>query len=210
MRPAAVLAGAAVLASACHAAAHPPRIVQPGAPGRPGAVITASAAAELSQIKHSAADVAFMQGMIRHHAQALEMTLLLPARTTNESMRLLAQRIDASQTDEIQMMTQWLNSRGEPAAGEHDDHAEGAMLMPGMLSPEEMGRLATANGVEFERLFLELMTKHHQGALTMVRELFATAGAGQESEIFAFASDVVADQRAEIARMGTLLQERAR
>jgi uncharacterized protein (DUF305 family) len=148
-----------------------------------------------------------MQGMIGHHRQALEMTALLPARTAHESMRLLAKRIEISQTDEIEMMLDWLKARGEPLPDPHAHHAPGAVLMPGMLTAGEMQRLADATGAEFDRLFLELMIKHHDGALVMVDELFSFAGAGQQSDIFAFASDVEADQRMEIERMSAMLRE---
>jgi uncharacterized protein (DUF305 family) len=148
-----------------------------------------------------------MQGMIGHHAQAVEMTDLLNTRTTSDAMRKLAQRIQVSQTDEIKMMERWLSARGEEVPSAHAHHAMGATLMPGMLTPEEMARLSDAKGRPFDRLFLEGMIKHHEGALVMVKELFATPGAGQESDIFAFASDVDADQRAEIDRMRSMLKE---
>ena len=148
-----------------------------------------------------------MQGMIGHHAQALEMAALVPTRTGREEMRLLAQRIAISQSDEIKMMQEWLKSRGEAAPDEHAHHAHGATLMPGMLTPEEMRRLTEATGAEFDRLFLEFMIKHHAGALVMVSELMAQPGAGQEADIFAFTSDVDADQRMEIDRMGAMLKE---
>ncbi len=148
-----------------------------------------------------------MQGMIGHHTQALEMVALLPSRTSREDMKLLAQRIQVSQEDEIQMMQDWLRARGQPLPDPHAHHQHGAALMPGMLTQEEMARLSAATGAEFDRLFLEGMIKHHGGALTMVQELFASPGAGQESDIFAFASDVDADQRMEIERMGSMLKE---
>ena len=176
-----------------------PVIVQPGAPGQPTRVISAEKATDLSRVQYSAADVRFMQGMIGHHAQALEMAALVPERTHRDDMRLLAKRIDLSQADEIRMMQHWLEARGQQVPGPHAHHAAG--MMPGMLSTEEMTRLAAARGDAFDRLFLELMIKHHEGALTMVKELYATAGAGQESEIYAFTSDVDADQRMEIDRM---------
>jgi uncharacterized protein (DUF305 family) len=144
-----------------------------------------------------------MQGMIGHHAQAVEMTGLLATRTASEAMRKLGQRIELSQQDEITMMQRWLAARGEPPAGPHAGH----MLMPGMLTAEELARLAGARGPAFDRLFLEGMIKHHAGALTMVQELFSHDGAGQEPDIFAFASEVDADQRMEIDRMATMLQE---
>jgi uncharacterized protein (DUF305 family) len=200
----------ALCAGACRSAAHAsgPRIVQPGAPGDPPRVITAERAVDLSRVRHTDADVTFMQGMIGHHAQAIEMVALMPERTAREDMRLLGKRIDASQADEIKMMQHWLESRGQRLPDPHAHHLAGATLMPGMLSGEEMSRLAEAKGAEFDRLFLEGMIKHHEGALVMVDELFANPGAGQESEIFGFASDVVADQRAEIERMAGMLQER--
>jgi uncharacterized protein (DUF305 family) len=120
-------------------------------------------------------------------------------------MQMLGKRIDLSQADEIKMMRRWLEVRGQEIPGEHAMHMHGATLMPGMLTPEEMERLAAAKGTEFDRLFLEGMMKHHGGAITMVNELFATPGAGQEVEIFSFASDVDADQRMEIDRMGAML-----
>jgi uncharacterized protein (DUF305 family) len=122
-------------------------------------------------------------------------------------MKLLARRIDLSQVDEINMMRRWLQDRGQEVPGEHAHHAPGAPLMPGMLSPEEMARLAASTGPEFDRLFLEGMIKHHHGAIVMVDQLFASPGAGQESDIYAFASDVVADQSAEIDRMSAMLRE---
>jgi uncharacterized protein (DUF305 family) len=146
--------------------------------------------------------------MIHHHAQALDMTELVPERTERENLRLLAERIAVSQADEIRMMQRWLEARGREAPGVHAHHAPGAVLMPGMLNAEEMARLAAAKGPEFDRLFLEGMIKHHGGALIMVRELFAVPGAGQESEIFAFASNVDVDQRMEIDRMRAMLVAR--
>jgi uncharacterized protein (DUF305 family) len=183
-------------------------IVRPGAPGEPSRVVgaEAAAAAQAELPRFTAADVKFMQGMIGHHAQALEMTALLPSRTANPDMLLLAKRIDISQQDEIKMMQAWLKDRGQELPGPHAHHMPGGM-MPGMLTPEEMSRLAAAKGKEFDRLFLEGMIRHHDGALTMVKELFEQPGAGQESDIFAFASDVDADQRMEIVRMSALLKE---
>jgi uncharacterized protein (DUF305 family) len=202
----AVAAGLA-LAPGCRSTARTqqPAIVQPGAPGETARVITAEQASDLSALRHTPADVQFMQGMIGHHAQALEMSALVPSRTANEDIRKLAQRIEISQADEIRMMREWLQARGAPLPDEHAHHAHGATLMPGMLTADEMKRLAAATGGEFDRLFLAGMIKHHEGALTMVQELFEKPGAGQEPDIFAFASDVDADQRMEIDRMGALL-----
>ena len=196
-----------ILVSACGAAAvrQTPPIVQPGAPGQTGRVVTAEDAAKLPHPDVTAADVAFMQGMIGHHAQAIEMTALLKTRTLSDGMRKLAERIEVSQADEIRMMQQWLRDRGQPVPDQHAHHAHGAKLMPGMLTAQEMERLTAARGAEFDRLFLTFMIKHHQGALIMVKDLRGTAGAAQESEINRFATDVDADQRMEIDRMAAML-----
>jgi len=183
------------------------RIVQPGIPGTSSRTIARKDAIDLSKVQFSAADVKFMQGMIHHHAQALDMTALITARTSLETMKLLGQRIEISQADEIKMMQRWLETHGQQVPGIHDHHMTGATLMPGMLTAEEMERLAAAKGAPFDRLWLEDMIRHHDGALVMVEELFSTPGAAQESEVFAFASDVVADQKAEIDRMGAMLEE---
>ena len=200
----------AAVSSSCRTAAadRDPPIVQPGAPGQSTKVLTPEAASRLPQPGFTPADVKFMQGMIGHHAQALEMTDLLKTRSADPDMKKLAQRIELSQADEIKMMQEWLKARGQQVPDAHAHHAHGATLMPGMLTPDEMARLAAATGPAFDKLFLEYMIKHHAGALTMVKELFSTPGAGQESEIFAFASDVDADQRMEIDRMSAMLRER--
>lgn len=165
------------------------------------------------------ADVHFMVGMIHHHQQALEMAAMAPTHTSNERLQLLAKKIDLSQRDEIASMTQWLEDRKIPllpdAHAHHDANAAagaagaasatGAMDMPGMLSPEQMAQLGRARGGEFDRLFLEFMIQHHLGALQMVKELYEAPGAGQEPVLFQFASDVDADQRAEIDLMQRLL-----
>jgi uncharacterized protein (DUF305 family) len=201
-------------AAACRtpSARSKPPSIQPGAPGESSHVVAAAAAADLSHVGYTDADVRFMQGMISHHAQAVEMVALIPTRTSREDMRPLGHRIDVSQADEIKMMQHWLEVRRQAVPNEHAHHMHDAKLMPGMLGPLEMDHLAAASGAEFDRLFLEGMIKHHGGALTMVEELFATPGAGQEVEIFSFASDVDADQRMEIERMGgmlnTILKER--
>ena len=176
----------------------PAPLLQGGAPGEASRNITVEEATDLSGIQHTTADVAFMQGMIGHHAQALEMTTLLYERSTWQDIRMLAQRIDVSQADEINMMQDWLVVRDEGMA-EH--HAHGTMLMPGMLTPDQMAELAAATGSDFDRLFLEYMIMHHHGAVVMVEDLFASPGAAQESQIFNFASDVIADQSMEITRM---------
>lgn len=191
----------------------PPVIVQPGAPGDASKVVGAEQARDLSKVGATPADVKFMQGMIHHHAQAIDMTELLKTRTNSEDMKKLGLRIQVSQTDEIRMMQRWLQTRGQEAPDPHAMHMPGMIMpgmdhgpmMPGMLTPEEMTRLAGLKGVEFDRFFLEGMIKHHGGAINMVQELFAAPGAGQESTIYAFASDVVSDQQMEIDRMGGML-----
>ncbi len=188
----------------------PPPIVQPGAPGQPSRVIDTDKATDLSQVQYTGADIKFMQGMIGHHAQAIEMAALVPTHTSNDGLKKLALRITVSQEDEIGMMQHWLRERGQRVPDRNEMHRHGATLMPGMLTPDEMQQLATARGADFDRLFLEGMIKHHGGALTMVQELFATPGAGQEPDIFSYASDVDADQRMEIERMAAMLKEHQR
>jgi uncharacterized protein (DUF305 family) len=187
-----------------------PPIVQPGAPGEPSKVITPEKARDLSQVQYVGADIKFMQGMIGHHTQAIEMADLLKTRSQSRDMKLLAQRIEISQIDEIKMMQEWLRQRGQQVPTGKEHHTMPGMLMPGMLTKDEMAQLAAAKGKAFDKLFLEGMIKHHQGALQMVKDLFATPGAAQDSTIFAFASDVEADQSAEIARMGGMLMEMSR
>ncbi len=215
-RPAGALAAFAVAAALAPAAASaqapaaaPP---QAAAPARP---------------RHARVDAEFMRGMIGHHAQALAMTALVPARTARADLRLLAERIEVAQRDEIALMRGWLADRGEAApdsaGGAHDAHGGGhaghaghaggpaasgapaAGPRPGMLTPAELSALAAARGPAFERAFLAAMIRHHEGALAMVARFFAAPGAAQEPDTFGFASDVDADQRAEIARMRALL-----
>ena len=184
-----------------------PPIVQPGAPGEPSREISAAEASDLAGIRYTDADVKFMQGMIPHHAQALEMTGLLATRTGRDVMRQLARRIEISQEDEIAMMQEWLRVRAQTVTPIDAHHAPDWAPMPGMLSREEMDRLAAAEAVEFDRLFLELMIKHHRGALTMVDRLLGQRGAAQDSQLFAFTADITADQRMEIDRMDGMLAE---
>jgi len=196
----------ATLVTSCHGnAARTPAIIQPGAPGQASRVIGAEAAADLSKVSFTPADVRFMQGMIGHHAQALEMTDVVRSHSGNDAIRALALRIEISQKDEIRMMQDWLKARGQQQPDPHAHHAAGAVLMPGMLSPGEMAQLSAARGPELDRLFLQFMIKHHEGALVMVKDLFGTPGAAQEGDVFAFASDVDADQRMEIDRMRAAL-----
>ena len=185
-------------------------LVQPGPPGAPSHMITVDQATDLSKVRATKADIEFMQGMIHHHLQAIDMTDLLARNTQSDDMRKLGLRMALSQSDEIKMMRQWLEARGQEVPGDHANHMPGAPMMPGMLSPEELAQLAAASGKEFDILFLRGMIKHHNGALVMVDDLFKTEGAGQQSEIFAFATDVEADQRADIDRMTAMLAERKR
>ena len=192
-----------------------PVVVQPGAPGEATRTLPSSTRATLPP--PSAADVRFMQHMIIHHAQAVEMTDLIESHTTNKEIRTLGERISRSQSDEIKFMTRWLAARGEPASMPMNDtatHTHGVhassknILMPGMLTLEQMKALRDAKGKDFDRLFLSGMIQHHNGALVMVKELFNTAGAGQDAELFNFASDVDSGQRAEIRAMEKLLGQR--
>jgi uncharacterized protein (DUF305 family) len=190
-----------------------PAIIQPGAPGQESRTVGAAQARDLSKVGATAGDVKFMQGMIHHHAQALDMTALLQTRSASDDMKKLALRIQVSQTDEIKMMQRWLEAHGAQVPDPHALHMPGMVMpgmdhgpmMPGMLTPAEMAKLAELQGADFDRAFLQGMIKHHGGAILMVEELFATPGAGQESTIYAFASDVVADQQMEIDRMSGML-----
>jgi uncharacterized protein (DUF305 family) len=194
----------------------PPVTVKPGAPGEPTTIVSGSGARTLN--KHTAADTKFMQGMIHHHAQAIEMVELLKKNTRRKDMQMLGLKIEVSQNDEMKMMRTWLKDRGEEVPMDHGGGhmmlhsagtADGMMPpMPGMLSDKEMKALAAAKGAAFDKLFLEGMIKHHVGALEMVEELFDTPGAGQESMIFDFASHVDADQRMDISRMRAMLKKK--
>ena len=172
----------------------------------------AKARSDSARLPYTAADIHFMSAMIGHHAQAIEMSQLAPTNGANAEVRRLAERIINSQRDEIAIMQQWLRDRGQrvPAAKggpmrmmmngvEHD------MLMPGMLSDAQMGQLRGARAREFDRLFLTLMIQHHRGAVSMVKVLFETYGAGQDEAVFKFASDVNVDQATEIDRMERIL-----
>ena len=180
--------------------------MQPGAPGQDTQTISTERATDLSKVRHTPADVKFMQGMIGHHAQAVEMVALINDRSKSQDLKMLGLRIQVSQDDEMNMMRKWLEVRGEQIPGPHSHHEPGG-FMPGMLTAEEMSQLAAAKGTDFDRLFLQGMIKHHAGAITMVEELFKTPGAGQDGDIYAFASDVDSDQRMEIDRMGMMLRE---
>ncbi len=156
-----------------------------------------------------------MRGMIMHHAQAVEMTAVVLSHTENKELRTLAARISSSQSDEIKFMQRWLMVRGEPVSASMPGmpnmpaSAHTMPLMPGMLTAEQMEALRKARGAEFDRLFLTGMIQHHGGALTMVKDLFDTAGAGQDAELFNFATDVDSGQRAEIRIMQAMLEKKA-
>lgn len=185
-----------------------PVVVQPGAPGQPTKTLPSSTRATLPP--YSRADVEFMQGMMMHHAQAVEMTALIESHTENKELRSLGARISRSQSDEINFMKRWLMARGEQAAPEmHGMHKPNHhKLMPGMLTAKQMDALRKAKGEEFDQLFLKGMIQHHNGALVMVKDLFDSAAAGQDPELFNFASDVDNGQRAEIRVMQTMLGEK--
>jgi len=245
-----------------------PRVVQAGAPGEASRAFGGGSLDEVQGIAFTRADVAFIQGMIHHHAQALEMTALIPERTTGKAIRQMGLRMEISQKDEIGIMERWLRARGlevpewhrgggagqgqergatghgttdhpveahsaghgttghaagghtapEHGATEHAapapptsdrgdmDHRAHGHGMPGMLTPLQMAQLEAARGVAFDRLFLELMIQHHQGALAMVRDLYNSPGAAQESLVYQLASEIDADQDIEIRRMREILQ----
>ena len=162
----------------------------------------------------SQADIDFMQGMIMHHSQAVEMTALIPSHTENKDLRTLGTKISISQSDEIKFMKRWLLARGQsdsmamPGMPDMDKNGKPMAPMPGMLTPEQMTALRQANGAEFDRLFLTGMIQHHNGALVMVKQLFDTPGAGQDADLFDFATDVDNTQRAEIRIMQGMLKEK--
>ena len=190
-----------------------PVVVQPGAPGQPSKKLPSSTTGTLPPL--SPDDVQFMQGMIMHHQQAVEMTALIASHTDNKDLRLLGAKISSSQSDEIKFMQRWLAARGEPVSmampGMPDMDASGKPmpLMPGMLTPEQMEALRNAKGAEFDHLFLVGMIQHHNGALIMVKDLFDTAGAGQDADLFDFATDADNTQRAEIKIMQAMLEKKS-
>lgn len=205
----------AVLLSACGGAstgagsqpspADGPLIVQPGAPGQSGRTFSTEELENVEGVSHTDADVAFMRGMIPHHAQALEMTALVKQHATTNAVRQMSLRMEISQRDEIALMETWLRERNESTTMPGMGGMGGMHMMPGMLTPEQMTALRNARGPEFDRLFLEGMIQHHQGAIDMVATLFNTSGAAQESTVFKFAEDVDGDQQMEIERMQGIL-----
>jgi uncharacterized protein (DUF305 family) len=189
-----------------------PVVVQPGAPGKPSKALPPSTRATPPPL--SQADVGFMQGMIMHHSQAIEMTALIASHTENKDLRSLGARINSSQSDEIKFMQRWLAARGKPVSMATsgmqgmDMAGEPMALMPGMLRPEQMEALRKAKAAAFDHLFLTGMIQHHNGALTMVKDLFDTAGAGQDADLFTFATDADNTQRAEIRIMQAMLEKK--
>jgi uncharacterized protein (DUF305 family) len=198
-----------LIGAACAGAQQAPVTVQPGAPGMPSKTLPPGTHGTVPPV--SPADVEFMQGMIMHHAQAVEMTALITTHTQNRELNELGARIGSSQSDEMKFMQRWLAMRGEPAtmamAGMPGMDMQGQPMapMPGMLTPRQMAALRAAQGAEFDRLFLQGMMQHHNGALAMVKTLFNTAGAGQDADLFNFATDADNTQRAEIRIMQGML-----
>lgn len=205
---------AALIAGLVGGSPQTPPIFNPGSPGEPSRVISADEAVALSRTGYVEADVRFMQHMLVHHAQAVEMVELLKTRGASEQVRRLGERIAQSQQAEMDLMEEWLLSRGlptsapDPHAG-HRGHAPdpNTPAMPGMLSPAQMAELAAASGPGFDRLFLQGMIRHHQGALDMVEDLLAHPDTAEDPMLSDFASSVTADQSAEILRMQSILSE---
>jgi uncharacterized protein (DUF305 family) len=185
-------------------------LIQPGAPGKPDKILTEATTAGTAPQKPTEADVKFMQGMIMHHNQAVEMVALMPGRTKNAKVLALGQRISISQTDEMKFMKRWLTYRDKPLTEMGDmagmEHME-MPLMPGMLTPEQMDALRKATGPQFDRLFLTGMIQHHGGALTMLDDLYATAGAAQDPQLFDFTADIGVTQQGEIDAMRNMLAQ---
>jgi uncharacterized protein (DUF305 family) len=176
----------------------------------------ADARADSARTPYTEADVRFMSGMIGHHAQAIQMSLLAPSHGASASVRTLAARIINAQRDEIYLMQEWLADRQKPwphvaangdvhGAGDHGAHHGAAMA--GMLTDAQMRQLDAARGTEFDRLFLTFMIQHHSGAVAMVRELLSAGGAAHNDTVFRMAGDINVDQTTEIARMQKMLAE---
>jgi uncharacterized protein (DUF305 family) len=210
MRVLVVAMGALALAAGCggggkeeQPAEATPNIVQPGAPGEPSRKLTPEEA-KIGATPVTEADIQFMQDMIHHHSQAIEMTDWVPSRAASREVKVMAQRMQASQEAEIEVMERWLQTQGVEPPSDHAGH--GGKLMPGMLTDAQMERLEAGDGRRFDRLFLRYMTQHHRGALQMVNDL-REAGGGLQSEIDKLAREVATDQEIEILRMRDLLAE---
>jgi len=202
---------ACVLAACSGGTAHSAAAPAPASAQGEAAAI-AKARADSIRYPYTAADVRFMQGMIAHHSQAIAMASWAPSHDAGSSVRILAERIINAQQDEIATMQQWLADRHQTVpdakAGPMKmmmNGKEQEMLMPGMLTAEQMHQLDLAKGPDFDRLFLTDMIQHHKGAVSMVQDLFGTYGAAQDELTFKFASDVNVDQTTEIARMEKML-----
>ncbi|GIF77192.1 DUF305 domain-containing protein [Asanoa siamensis] len=189
------------------AASPPGRVVQPGAPGQDSRTLSPDELSRLSAPPHSAADAEFMRRMVTHHLQALELTALVGGRSTSADVPQLAKRIEVSQNEEIAQLRQWLVDRGEPLPEPHANHVGHGDLMPGMLDATDLTALAAAKGAAFDKLFLELMIRHHEGAITMVQQLYRDGG-GVESAADRVAREVNADQSIEVRRMRDMLATR--
>jgi uncharacterized protein (DUF305 family) len=206
--------GAPMTPACAQQAGAQPVVVQPGAPGQPSTTLPAETRPSLPPLAQ--VDVDFMQGMIMHHQQAVEMTALIESHTENKQVRALGAKISSSQSDEIRFMKRWLAARGQattmpgamPGMPDMDMSGKPMAPMPGMLTPEQMVALRAARGAEFDRLFLTGMIQHHGGALVMVKALFDEAGAGQDADIFNFATDADNTQTAEIRIMQGMLVEK--
>ena len=199
---------ALIATCACAGAAATPPATTPTPSGDVDPVVVADSIRQ----SFTDADVEFMTGMIHHHAQALVMARMAPTHGASGPIQTLTGRIINGQKDEIALMQDWLQDRGQPvpdpeALGGHAMHGSDHALMPGMLTPEQMAELDAARGPDFERLFLTFMIQHHQGAITMVDQLFDTYGAAQGDAIFKIASDIGADQTSEIDRMQSMLRD---
>ena len=200
------LSGLALLALCAAAQAQDAPIVKPGAPGQPSSELSAEQAINVAGTSYSPDDVRFMQDMIPHHHQALQMAELVSGRTNTPELVDVAGRINASQQDEIAFMQDWLRARGENVPDPTAHHAmHMSHDMAGMASPEQMAELESAESTDFDRLFLQLMIEHHKGAVTMVDDLLEQPGSAFDPVLYEFTSDIVNDQTVEIERMNALL-----
>lgn len=183
-------------------------VVQLGGPGEEGRTLSPDEVEGIEAPTFTDADVAFVHAMIPHHQQALELTAMVEGRTASDDVPLMAERIEASQGDELGQLERWLTDRGQPLeveGGGHGDHA----MMPGMLTDAELAELRAATGPAFDRLWTEAMLRHHEGAVRMVEELLSTGNAAVESETWQLVSHIQSDQTVEIARLKQMLVDGA-